>query len=293
MTRADAQLLRIEGISKLFPLKGGAIARLTGRSAAFKALDGINLSIGRGEAVGLVGESGSGKSTLAQIAVRLIAPSAGRVLYAGRDLSAMAPHELRSFRRGVQMVFQDTASSLNPRKRVGTAVDEALALRGVPRGARRSEGERLLDVVGLGPFVLERYPHQLSGGQRQRVGITRALAMAPDLLVADEPVASLDVSLQAQIIGLFTELRARLGLSILFISHDLALTGHLCDRLAVLHRGRIVEQGTPAEVLRRPAHPYTQALVAAVPAGLAGRDRIHSADWERLPGVAAGSLCRY
>ena len=264
-------LLELRAVRKEFRLGSGLLGQLIRRPATLTAVARVDLKVNEGEIVGLVGESGSGKSTLAQIAVGLIGPSAGRVLFRGRDLAGAPPAVRREFRSGVQMVFQDTGSSLNPRKRVRTTMMEALAHNAVARPARRREAERLLEVVGLNSHLLGRFPHQLSGGQRQRVGIARALAMGPDLLVADEPVASLDVSLQAQIIALFESLRARLGLGILFISHDLALVGHLSDRIAVMHAGRIVEEGPPKTVLRSPAHAYTQALIAAVPAGLAGR----------------------
>lgn len=266
-------VLELRGIHKEFVLAGGLVARLFGRGRRLVALAGVDLVLPSGGVLGLVGESGSGKSTLAQIAVRLEPPTAGRVVHRGIDITAASGRGLRDFRRRVQIVFQDTTSSLNPRKTIGRVLGESLDLRGVARGERRREATALLAAVGLGVEMLPRYPHQLSGGQRQRVGIARALAMQPELLVADEPVSALDVSLQAQIVLLLEELRRRLGLTMLFITHDLALAGVMSSEIAVMYAGQIVEQGLPDEVLGHPAHPYTQALIAAMPAGLAGRQR--------------------
>lgn len=264
-------LLELEGVHKHYVLGGGLLDRLAGRRRMLLALDGVSLAVREGEVLGLVGESGSGKSTLAQVAVRLVAPTAGRIKYRGEDLTTTKSGALRPFRERVQMVFQDTGSSLNPRKTIGRTLREALAMRGIPKAEQPEHADRLLDMVGLAGFVLPRYPHQLSGGQRQRVAIARSLAMQPEFLVADEPVASLDVSLQAQIVNLLLKLRTDLRLTMLFISHDLALVNHISTRVAVMYAGRVVEEGLPAEVLHRPAHPYTRALLSAVPRGLAGR----------------------
>jgi oligopeptide transport system ATP-binding protein len=239
------------------------------------ALDGVSLTVEQGEILGLVGESGSGKSTLAQVAVGLARLTGGSARYRGAEIARLGGVELRSFRRRMQMVFQDTNASFNPRKTVARTLRETLALRGVARPQRLDRAAALLDMVGLGGFALSRYPHQLSGGQRQRAAIARALAMEPEFLLADEPVASLDVSLQAQIVNLLLRLRADLGLTMLFISHDLALVNHISTRVAVMYAGRIVEIGRPEEVLRRPAHPYTRALIDAVPKGIGGRARPH------------------
>jgi peptide/nickel transport system ATP-binding protein len=225
----------------------------------------------QGSIFGLVGESGSGKSTLAQIMVRLIEPTSGKIFFRGADVAQMDGAERRAFRQSVQMVFQDTHSSLNPRKRIRRVLGEALAARGVRGRDAPAEIARLMQQVGLDQPLLGRFPHELSGGQRQRVGIARALAMQPTLLVADEPVSSLDVSLQGQIINLLQDINCSLGLTIILISHDLAVVGRICSSIAVMNRGRVVEAGPPSRVLVAPEHPYTQALVAAVPKGLKGR----------------------
>ena len=264
-------LLELEDVRKHYVLGNRLLDRLAGRRRKLLALDGVSLIVREGEVLGLVGESGSGKSTLAHVAVRLTGLTAGRIKYRGEDLTAKDGRALRPFRERMQMVFQDTGSSLNPRKTIGRTLREALAMRGVARPGRAAQAGKLLDLVGLADFVLPRYPHQLSGGQRQRVAIARSLAMQPEFLVADEPVASLDVSLQAQIINLLLKLRAELGLTMLFISHDLALVNHISTRVAVMYAGRVVEEGLPGEVLGGPAHPYTRALLSAVPRGLAGR----------------------
>jgi peptide/nickel transport system ATP-binding protein len=264
-------LLEFVKARKEFVLDDGLINRLTGKRRLLRALDDVSLTVRRGEIVGLVGESGSGKSTLAQAAVRLLTVDEGYVNYRGENLASARGRALKDFRRSVQMVFQDTGSSLNPRKTVGRALDESLALRGLARARRAERSNELLDVVGLNGALRQRYPHQLSGGQRQRVAIARCLALEPEFLVADEPVASLDVSLQSQIIKLLLKLRNELGLTLLFISHDLALVSHISTRVAVMHAGRIVEEGPPERVLRSPSDPYTRALLAAIPKGIKGR----------------------
>ena len=264
-------IIELRDVRKVYGLRQGWMQRLRGPAQRVAAVDGVSFGMMPGTIFGLVGESGSGKSTLAQIMVRLIAPSSGQILYRGRDVSTLDAVGRQAFRRGVQMVFQDTGSSLNPRKRIGRVLDEALGARGVARGGRGAEAAGLMDRVGLDLPLLERFPHELSGGQRQRVGIARALAMAPDLLIADEPVSALDVSLQGQIINLLQEISRSLGLSIVLISHDLAVVARVCSDLAVMNKGRIVEMGPPGRVLVSPAHEYTRALLAAVPRGLAGR----------------------
>ncbi len=260
-------LLELRGIEKVYDLERRALPRLLGRHRAFRAVNGVSLRVPRGGVLGLVGESGCGKSTLARIMLRLVDPTGGTILFDGQDVTRLQGAALAPFRRRVQMVFQDSTASLNPRKTVRRVLAESLAQAGVAREERTGRAAGLLDDVGLDAGLLARYPHELSGGQRQRVAIARALAMGPDLLVADEPVASLDVSLQAQILALVMALRARLGLAMVFISHDLALVHHLCSEVAVMSAGEIVEHGPAAEVLHAPRHAVTRALLAAVPRG--------------------------
>ncbi|WP_332693003.1 ABC transporter ATP-binding protein [Bosea sp. (in: a-proteobacteria)] len=263
-------ILALRNLTKSFP-QGGAFDRLLGRGSRFVALDDVSLDIQRGDVVGIVGESGSGKSTLASLAVGLAKPTSGEVLLDGEPLSRLMRNHAGPWRRRIQMVFQDSSSALNPRKTIGRCLTETLALRGVERGAREAEAIALLELVGLGPEMAPRLPHELSGGQRQRVGLARALAMKPDILIADEPVSSLDVSLQAQVINLLSRLTRELGLTLLFISHDLALVRTLCTRIIVMRKGQIVEQGPCLDVLEHPSHPYTRLLISAVPKGIAGR----------------------
>jgi len=272
--KADAPpLMMLQDLRKTYRLRRSAADRLKGVNRIVTAVDGVSLSIQRGSILGLVGESGCGKSTLAQILVGLLPPTSGTIAYDGASLAGLSGEAWRAYRRGVQMVFQDTASSLNPRKRIRTILMEAVTARGLAGKARAERVEALLGQVGLDLQLLDRYPHELSGGQRQRIGIARALAMEPSLLVADEPVSSLDVSLQGQIINLLRELNETLGLTIVLISHDLAVVARVCDSIAVMYAGRVVESGLPRQVLSAPAHPYTQALLEAVPRGLERRDR--------------------
>ncbi len=278
-------LLELVDIRKTYRLRAGLLARLLGREPAFDALGGITLTVLPGEVFGLVGESGSGKSTLGKIIARLLAPTAGSVVYRGEQMTALEGRALLPYRRRVQMIFQDSHSSLNPRKRIGRILGEALAARGVSRASRSHETEHLLEIVGLGRFMLGRYPHELSGGQRQRVSIARSLAMEPELLIADEPVSSLDVSLQGQIINLLMQLCRNLGLTLIFISHDLAVVKRICSRIMVIYAGRIVECGPPDTLMNAPAHPYTQALIDALPKGIAGHDR-RRGGWDATPSAA-------
>ncbi len=272
--KADAPpLMRLNDLRKSYRLRRGLMERLRGGHRLVTAVDGVSLAIERGSILGLVGESGCGKSTLAQMIVGLLTPSDGAIEWDGSTLDTLSGEARRSYRRDVQMVFQDTHSSLNPRKRIRTILQEAVIARGLRGEAVAERIAALLAQVGLDGQLLGRHPHELSGGQRQRVGIARALAMEPSLLVADEPVSSLDVSLQGQIINLLRTLNETLGLTIILISHDLAVVGRICDRIAVMYGGRIVESGIPAAVLTAPAHPYTQALLDAVPRGLERRQR--------------------
>jgi oligopeptide/dipeptide ABC transporter ATP-binding protein len=257
-------LLAVEGLRKEFPVRRGLLQRAVG---TVRAVDGVDLEVARGECVALVGESGSGKTTLGRCALRLIEPSGGRISFDGEDLLGLAGGDLRRRRRRFQMVFQDPYGSLDPRQRVSSIVAEPLEIHELREG-RAGRAERvaeLLALVGLSPDLAGRYPHELSGGQRQRVGIARALAAEPDLLVADEPVSSLDVSIRGQVLDLLADLRERLGLSMLLISHDLAAVERLADRVAVMYLGRIVELGPREPVLGRPLHPYTVSLLSAVP----------------------------
>ena len=283
MTADAAPILELRDIRKEYLLRQGMLARLRGGAKRLAAVDGVSFAVPRGSIFGLVGESGSGKSTLAQIIVRLIEPTSGTLLFHGQDVSGLDKPAARRFRQRVQMVFQDTGSSLNPRKRVRRVLAEALAARGVTGAAAAAELARLMDRVGLDTPLSARFPHELSGGQRQRVGIARALAMAPDLLVADEPVSALDVSLQGQIINLLQEINASLGLSIVLISHDLAVVARVCSTIGVMSRGRIVETGPPSRVLFAPEHPYTRTLLAAVPRGLEGRRSANRAQSAATP----------
>jgi oligopeptide/dipeptide ABC transporter ATP-binding protein len=262
-----AALLEVDGLVKHFPLRRGPVARLLGRvPRVVRAVDGVSFTIQPGETLGLVGESGCGKTTTGRLVLRAIDPTAGRIRFDGDDITALATRELLPFRRKAQIVFQDPYASLNPRMTVGGIVGELML---VHRLATRAEVAgrvaHLLDTVGLPPEHAERYPHELSGGQRQRVGIARALAVSPRLIVADEAVSALDVSVRAQILNLFVTLRDRLGLAYLFVSHDLGVIRFVSHRVAVMYLGTLVEVGPAVDVFRRPLHPYTQALLAAIP----------------------------
>lgn len=256
-------LVAATNVKKHFPIRGGLLRRQCG---AVRAVDGVDISVVRGETLGLVGESGSGKSTLARILLRLVEPTEGSVLLEDLNLLSLDKRQLREVRHRMQMVFQDPYSSLSPRMSIGAALDETLLVNHVNgKKARRARVAELLQLVGLSGSYLNRYPHELSGGQRQRVGIARALASNPELLICDEAIAALDVSIQAQIVNLLLELRESLGLSYLFISHDVSMVRFMSDRIAVMYAGKIVEQGAADELGERPLHPYTVALLSAVP----------------------------
>ena len=258
-------LLELEHVQQYFPVRSGLLGR-AGRGGRFvRAVDDVSLSIARGETLGLVGESGCGKSTLARTAMRLLDPTGGTIRFDGTDVTTGGRSDLRPLRAKVQMVFQDPQGSLNPRRRIGTIVGDALELRNVPSGERRREAGDLLERVGLLRQHLDRYPNEFSGGQRQRIGIARALATGPDLLICDEPVSALDVSVQAQIVNLLADLQRELGLAQLFVAHDLSVVRQVADRVAVMYLGRIVERGPTATIFARPRHPYSKALLSAVP----------------------------
>jgi oligopeptide transport system ATP-binding protein len=261
----EAPLLEVKDLVKHFPITQGIVFRR--RIGAVRAVDGLSFHLRRAQTLGLVGESGCGKSTVAKLLLRLERPTSGQALFEGEDILTMPARRLRRLRRDVQIVLQDPYSSLNPRMTVGDIVGEPFDIHpdAAPRRQRRAAVQELLEVVGLDPDHLNRYPHQFSGGQRQRIGIARALALRPKLLVCDEPVSALDVSVQAQVVNLLERLQRDLGLAYLFIAHDLSVVRHIADRVAVMYLGKIVELGSQAEIYERPAHPYTQALLSAVP----------------------------
>ncbi|GLY23244.1 dipeptide ABC transporter ATP-binding protein [Micromonospora sp. NBRC 101691] len=258
-------VLETRDLVKHFPLTKGIVFKR--QIGAVRAVDGINIELRRGETLGIVGESGCGKSTLARLLVGLETPTSGDLFVQGRNMSKVSATERRRGRRNIQLVMQDPYTSLNPRMTVGDIIGEPFEVHPdvVPKGQRRKRVQELIDLVGLNPDHINRYPHQFSGGQRQRIGIARALALNPEIILCDEPVSALDVSIQAQVVNLLEKLQNELGLSYIFIAHDLSVVRHIADRVAVMYLGKIVEIGTEDEIYENPTHPYTQALLSAVP----------------------------
>ena len=263
MSSAEEALLTVDDLAVYFPVHKGVLSRVAGQ---VHAVDGVSFEIPRGKTLSLVGESGSGKTTTGRAILRLIEPTQGKVVFNGVTLSDLHRKEMRNLRREMQLIFQDPYGSLNPRMTVFSMLAEALAVHNLcPREKRRDRVLELLDLVGLPPEAADRYPNEFSGGQRQRIGVARALAVEPSLIVADEPVSALDVSIQAQILNLLKDLQKKLGLTYLFIGHDLSVIQHISDYVAVMYLGRIVEIGSADEIFANPVHPYTKALLSAVP----------------------------
>lgn len=301
MPDSNSPLLSVQDLKVQFPFSRGSF--LNPVRGVIRAVDGMSFDVGEGETLALVGESGCGKSTTARAIINLVHPTSGKVILNGTDISGLNDREMMPYRRVVQMVFQDPFASLNPRMTVGNIIGEPLVVHGLAKGKdRKLEVLRLMDLVGLNPRFLNRYPHEFSGGQRQRIGIARALAVQPKLILCDEPVSALDVSIQAQIVNLLMDLQQQLGLSYLFIAHDLSVVRHIATRVGVMYLGRLVELGPSASVYSNPTHPYTEALLSAVPVPnpelAASQTRIHlegevpTPDQEHI-GCSFADRCRH
>ncbi len=260
--KVDRQtILKVEDLKKYFPVRRGFFQRISGW---VKAVDGVDLAIEQGGSLGLVGESGCGKSTVARVILKLLEPDGGKLLFKGKDIAPFSPKEMRPLRKEMQIIFQDPFSSLNPRMTIGQSIDEGLRGLGLTKKMRTDRRSELLEMVGISSHAADRYPHEFSGGQRQRVGVARALSVNPSLIICDEPVSALDVSIQAQILNLLKDLQQQFDLSYLFISHDLKVVGYFSDRIAVMYLGRIMEYAEADELFNKPLHPYTSALLSAV-----------------------------
>ncbi|AYN39614.1 dipeptide ABC transporter ATP-binding protein [Streptomyces dangxiongensis] len=290
-------LLQVSGLTKHFPVKGGFPIRRT--IGAVQAVDGVDLTVYEGESFGLVGESGCGKSTTGRLITRLMEPTSGTITYRGRDISRATRRQLAPIRSEIQMIFQDPYSSLNPRQTVGKIIAGPMEINGInPAGGRENRVRELLETVGLNPEHYNRFPHEFSGGQRQRIGVARALALEPKLIVADEPVSALDVSIQAQVVNLLQKVQRELGIAFVFIAHDLAVVRHFSQRVAVMYLGKIIEVGDRDSIYARPRHPYTHALLSAVPevslteGGAPSRERIRLAGDVPSP-LSPPSGCRF